>query len=557
MKKLLTTLASIATLCSLIYLCISCGSRPTDVVADTIYINGVVITVNPDQPNAQAFAVTGDRFIAVGKNRQIRRLAGPNTKIVDLQGRTVTPGFNDAHVHILTTYPEDSPFWVPWLGPENVRSMDELIAVMKRKAAQVPPGELVHGQRYQDDWLGGHPTRWDLDKISTVHPVSVRHSSGHVSVVNSYVLENSGVTKNTPDPTGQFGRDENGELNGRIYAGGMSRLRIPRSSAGSPSEDVERNAYLNNFHQHARNGLTSIGIAGPPSFDRIQALRDSALIIRLAVMPSANFFNELMRRDISFGDGDEHIRISAMKLFHGNSFSGNTCWVSEEYVGRPGFFGIPPTRSQESLDSVIQRFHDAGYQVATHSNGDREIDMTITAIERAQANNPKDLRHRIEHASIMTMPLLERAKAAGIILVFHSYLYEHGEKIGVFEDRIEMIHPYRTAIDMGVRVAGHSDFPIAPATPIVRIHSMVNRLSREGRPMGLSQRTTVEEAIKVWTLDGAFTTFEEDIKGSITPGKLADFVILTKDPRRVPVEEIKNIEVYATFVGGVQVWQAP
>jgi len=554
MKKILIYLAFVAI--TGLALTTSCSQKP-DVVADAIYVNGVVITVNPDQPNAQAFAVKDGLFLAVGKNRQIRRYAGPNTAVVDLQGRTVTPGFNDAHVHIHATYPEDSPFWIPWLGPEEVRTMDELIAVMKRKAAQVPAGELVHGQRYQDDWLGGHPTRWDLDKISTVHPVSVRHSSGHVSVVNSYILEKSGITKNTPDPTGQFGRDENGELNGRVYAGGMSRLTIPRNSAGSPSEEEQRNAYLNNFRTHAQNGLTSIGIAGPSSLSRLLALRDSALVIRIAVMPPSGSFSRIREQGINFGDGDEHIRISAMKLFHGNSFSGNTCWVTDAYVGRPDFFGIPPTRSQESLDSIIQLFHDAGFQVATHSNGDREIDMTITAIERAQANNPKDLRHRIEHASVMTMPLLERAKAAGIILVFHSYLYEHGEKLESFSDRMEMVHPYRMAIDMGARVAGHSDYPIAPALPIVRIHSMVNRLSREGREMGLSQRTTVEEAIKVWTLDGAFTTFEEDIKGSITPGKLADFVILTQDPRKAPVEEIKNIEVYATFVGGVNVWQAP
>jgi len=553
MKKTLIPQAFIAIL---VFLSTSCGRAPlTDIIPYTIYINGVVITVNPDQPNAQAFAVAGDRFIAVGNNRQIRRLAGPNTEVVDLRGMTVTPGFNDTHVHILTEFPRETPYWVPWLGPEEVRTMDELIAVMRERAATLPPGALVSGQRYQDCWLGGHPTRWDLDQVSTVHPVAVRHSSGHVWAVNSYILERSGITADTYDPRGQFDRDENGVPNGIILAGGMGRLTMP--STPRPSEEVIRAAYIHRFREYARQGLTSVGVANPPRFHYFETLRDSGLIVRLAIKPALGIFPDVLNRGTNFGDGDNHIRVSAVKMFHGNSFSGNTAWVSEAHVGRPDWFGIPPTRSQEDLDSIIQMIHDAGFQVAVHSNGDLEIDMTIRAIERAQANNPRpDARHRIEHASVMTMPLLERARDAGIILIFHSYLYEHGEKLLGYMDRMEMVHPFRTAIDMGVLVASHSDSPIAPAVPMTRIHSMVNRKSHMGRLMGGSQRVTVEEAIRVWTLDGAFTTFEENEKGSITPGKLADFVILRQDPRRVPVDQIKDVEVYATYVGGNNVWQA-
>ena len=203
--------------------------------------------------------------------------------------------------------------------------------------------------------------------------------------------------------------------------------------------------------------------------------------------------------------------------------------------------------------------HDAGLQVATHSNGDREIDMVLTAIERAQAKNPRpDARHRIEHASVMTQALLDRARKAGVILVFHSYMWEHGDKLASYgEKRLAMIHPCRTAIDMGIHVAGHSDSTVSAADPLLRIQDMVTRKGENGIGYGINQRVSVEETIKVWTLDGAYATFEEKTKGSITPGKLADFVVLRKDPRKVAPDTIKDIVVDATYIGGDRVWQAP
>jgi predicted amidohydrolase YtcJ len=184
--------------------------------------------------------------------------------------------------------------------------------------------------------------------------------------------------------------------------------------------------------------------------------------------------------------------------------------------------------------------------------------MVLTAIERAQAKNPRpDARHRIEHASVMNQSLLERARRDGVILVFHSYMWEHGDKLAAYgEKRLAMIHPYRTAIDMGIHVAGHSDSTVSAADPLLRIQDMVTRQGEDGKGYGINQRVGVEEAIKVWTLDGAYATFEEKSKGSITPGKLADFVVLRKDPRAVPRTAIKDIMIDATYVSGENVWQA-
>ena len=529
-------------------------------VPDAIYINGTVITVDPAQPYAEAFAVVDGRFSAVGTNVEIRRLATLSTTIIDLKGMTVTPGFNDTHVHPHTSYTEDTPYYTPWLGPDKIKDMDELVAALKKKADQLPPGTLVTGSRYQDSKLGRHPTRWDLDKASTVHPIRISHSSGHVSVVNSYILEASGVTKETANSS--FDRDPDGTPNGVLRAGANVRNTGATNRAPSPPAEAQIEAYQECFREYMRKGITSIGIAGSSDWQRFATLRDNETTVRMAFMSSGSVAS-LKNRGIKYGDGDERLRYTAVKMFHGNSMSGNTCWVSEPHVNRPDgrtdYFGIPPSRSQDSLNRIFQDIHDAGFQIAVHSNGDREIDMVITAIERAQANNPRpDARHRIEHASIMTMPLLERAKKAGIILVFHTYMYEHGDKLEIYgEKRLEMVHPYRTAIDMGVLVAGHSDSPIATASAMLCLHDMVNRRGENGKLYGGNQRVTVEEAIKVWTLDGAFTTFEEDIKGSVTVGKLADFIVLRKDPRKVSPDAIKDIVIDATYIGGVNVWQAP
>jgi predicted amidohydrolase YtcJ len=531
--------------------------------ADAIYVNGTVITVDPSRPYAEAFAVTNGRFSAVGSSAEIRKLATPATKIVDLKGMTVTPGFNDVHLHPTGVYDEDSPYYTPWLGPEKVHNMDELIAALKAKADKTPKGQMVSGSRYQDTKLGRHPNRHDLDKASTEHPISISHSSGHITVVNTYVLQASGITKDTADPPGgSFDRDPDGMPNGVIRESARRLLRHMDTGEGPRIPwEAQLEGHLRCFRIYAERGITSAGIAGgsPQTFCLYESVRDAGGPVRMGFMFMESHFSALQAIGFKGGFGDDRLRFTSMKVFHGNSMSGRTCWLSEEYSDQPGYFGIPPARSQADLDKAFEAMHKAGFQIATHSNGDREIDMVLTAIERAQAADPRpDARHRIEHASVMNQSMLDRAKKAGVILVFHSYMWEHGDKLASYgEKRLAMIHPYRTAIDMGIHVAGHSDSTVSAADPLLRIQDMVTRKGENGVGYGVNQRVSVEEAIKVWTLDGAYATFEEKTKGSITPGKLADFAVLRKDPRKVPPDNIKDIVVDATYVGGNNVWQAP
>ena len=531
--------------------------------ADYIFVNGNVITVDVSKPAAEAFAVGNGRFLAVGSNAEIRRLATAETKVIDLKGETVTPGFNDVHLHPHASYGEDSPYYNPWLGPDKVHNMDELVAALKRKAAVTPKGQVIRGERYDDGKLGRHPTKYDLDLASTEHPISISHASGHVTVVNSYVLRVAGVNKDTPDPPGgAFDRDPDGAPNGviREAARGVLTRAGAFESAPRPPWDVEVEGYLRCFREYAARGITSCAAAGasPENIRMYQAVRAAGNPVRLGVMVSENHFPKAADLGLRSGFGDDMLRLTAIKVFHGNSLSGRTCWVSEEYSDRPGYFGIPPARQQAQLDEAYQAMHDAGWQIATHSNGDREIDMVLTAIERAQAKNPRpDPRHRIEHASIMTPELLERAKKAGVILVFHSYMWEHGDKLASYgPKRLAMMHAYRTAIDMGIHVAGHSDSTVSAAYPLLRMQDMVTRQGEDGREYGPNQRVTVDEAIRVWTLDGAYATFEENSKGSITPGKLADFVVLRADPRKVRPREIKDIVIESTWIGGKAAFRA-
>jgi predicted amidohydrolase YtcJ len=325
--------------------------------------------------------------------------------------------------------------------------------------------------------------------------------------------------------------------------------------------DQEIQGYLNCFRQYSAQGITSVGIAGgnPSSFRLMQELRDLGNPVRVGFMFNAGSFDELQSAGIQRGLGDDRLRITALKTFQGNSLSGRTAWLSQPYTDRPGYFGIPPARSQEQLDADYKKWWNAGWQVATHSNGDREIDMVLTAIESAAAKNPRPgARWRIEHASVMNQALLDRVKKDGVILVFHSYMWEYGPILASYgPERLAMMHAYRTAIDMGIPVAGHSDSPVSAAYPLRRIQDMVTRKDSSGVGRGEDQRISVNEAIKIWTLDGAYATFEESIKGSITPGKLADFVVLEKDPRKVPADTIKDITLEATYLGGEKVYTAP
>jgi hypothetical protein len=363
-----------------------------------------------------------------------------------------------------------------------------------------------------------------------------------VTAVNSAVLEKAGYGKNTPDPSGgAYDRYPDGTPNGVCRESAAKEVReatgvsFPAATLENAEEGME--LCLSNF---VAKGITSIADAGV-SPDRLNLyqlmLKDARLPLRVTMM----------------------IRYEP-RILAGNSLSGRTCWLSEPYVGshkddKPPYYGIPhPLISSGELKKIILEGHRAGFQWAVHSNGDSEIDALLDAYANALEQFPRDdHRHRIEHCSIVgkDTKILERIQNLGIIPVFHEYTYEHGDKYADYgEERIAMMHAYRSALDLGIQPAGHSDWPVSSADPLTRIQSMVTRKSSQGVVYGAQQKVTPEEALYVWTMGNARAIFEEQERGSIQAGKLADLVILSGDPTRTPADNIRGIKVEKTILGG-------
>jgi predicted amidohydrolase YtcJ len=528
--------------------------------AELVVSHAHVVTVDARQPGAEAFAVRGGRFMAVGSEREVAALVGPATKVMDFAGNTIVPGFIDAHLHPHPIYAEDSPWAMVPCGPARVRNIEELIAALKRKADKTRAGQWVLGSGYQETKLGRQPTRLDLDRASTNHPLLIRHVSGHQAVCNSLALKLAGVTRDTADPAGgRFGRAADGEPTGLLQeqAAGIVRSAGPRQPQPPQAETMA--AYRECFRQYLSRGLTSVGVAGgsPALARQLGNARGEDLPLRFYMMLGPSFLDAAVQRKESTRPEDG-VRFGAIKVFHGASLSAQTCWLSQPYEGRPGYFGVPPARSQAALDKLILSIHEAGLQAAVHANGDREIAMVVTAFERALARHPRaDHRHRIEHGSVVTSALLDRIRKAGLVMVPHSYIWEHGDKMEAYgQARWDWMHAARSMLDLGIPVAGHSDSPVSAADPLLRIQDMVTRTSAEGKVYGAKQRVTAAEALRAWTLGGAYAAFAEKDQGSIAAGKLADFVVLSADPTREKPERIKDIRVEATFIGGKRVWAA-
>jgi len=523
--------------------------------ADLVVRSANVITIDAAHPRAQAFAVTGGKFTIIGANDAVASYIGPQTTVLDLSGKTVTPGFIDAHAHPMPIYPEDS-VWAPVdCRPQTVKNIEGLIAALKRKAEKTPSGKWIVGENYENLKLERQPTRWDLDRASTQNPILLRHYSGHERVCNSLALKLAKITKDIADPPGgRFVRDEKGELTGLMEENAALNIATGETP---PDEEVDA-GYTRGYRQFLSRGVTTVGVAwaNVKHARDLERARTGDAPLRLYIAMSEGLITETLARKQAMKSDENGVRYGAIKIFHGGSVSAHTCWVSEPYIGVEKNFGLKPSRSQETLNKVILAAHKAGLQIWVHCNGDREIDMVVTAFENALKIFPRpDHRHRLEHCSVVTPELLRRIKSAGLVVIPHSYIWEHGDILDAYNPKLwETILPSKSLLDLGISRAAHSDSPVSTSDPLMHIQALVTRTSAQGKTYGLGQRITPEQAITVWTLGGAFACFSETQTGSITAGKLADFVILDGDPTTVVPDQIRKIAVEATFVGGREVF---
>ena len=533
------------------------ATEPVDIKSapDYVVVNARVLTSDDSMPRAEAFAVRDDRFIAVGSSSDILNLASSSSEIIDAEGMTVTPGFIDAHSH-------PSSGGVNELVQVNadLRSVVEIKEAIAERARNTPRGQWVRAFKYDDTKLDeGRPiNRFDLDEAAPENPVVVGHRGGHTGVYNSMALAMAGVTAETPDPDdGRFYRDDNGVLTGLVAekARDVFRDLIP-----SDSNREERRDGIKLISQlMTAAGLTSVHQTGGSRNDMIayqDARADDGLRFRMYLFPRGQLFFDLVNSGVRTGFGDEVFRIGAVKFGADGSASERTMAMSTPFEGRPGDHGIL-TMSQEEIHEAVENAHRNDFQIGIHANGDIAIDMVLNAYERVQSLWPRpDPRHRIEHCSLVNPDLLRRIKATGSIPTpFYTYVHYHGNKWVYYgEEKMRWMFAHKSFLDYDIPVAPASDYTPGPYEPLMGIQSMVTRKDWMGRVWGPNQRISIDEALKICTMNGAYASFEENIKGSITAGKLADFVILAEDPHDVDPDQIKNIEIVRTVVGGTTMY---
>ncbi len=525
---------------------------------ELVLYNGNFITVDARNPRAQAVAIAGGRFLAAGTNGEIRAAATARTRMVDLGGKTVVPGFIDAHTHPAYSGRRH----LRWVDCD-LRSIAQIQDVLRQRAAKTPPGEWVVGFKYDDTKTsdGRKLTRQDLDTAVPKHPVFVSHRGGHTAYVNSLAYERAGISESSSDPSGgQFDRDP---ATGRLTGGLRERATEPfqEKIPFTLTRDELRQAVKLIAGMMTRTGVTSVtdAEATPEELLAYQDAYESGdLGFRVYCMIQYQFLDRMTAAGIRTGLGDEWVRVGAMKLVCDGSISERTARLAQPYVGRPNDYGIFVYEEKELYEQA-RKAHEAGWQIGTHANGDAAIDVTLRIYERLQREMPRrDPRYRLEHCTVVTPSLVERiAKLGAIPTPFSTYVYYHGEKMKEYgAERLDRMFAVRSFLDAGIKVTQASDYPPGPFEPMMALQSSVTRTDMHGTVWGPKQRVTVEEAIRVGTLNGAYASYEEKIKGSIEPGKLADLVVLGQDPTKVDPLSLIKVPIERTMVGGRWVFEA-
>lgn len=529
---------------------------------DLLLVNGNVRTMDPGHPRARAVAVAGGRIAGVYDGT-------PDTSagtVIDLRGATLIPGFHDAHNHMIAfglTLDE---------ADLRVASLDELYSRVAERAKTTPAGEWIVGSGYDQTKTGGHPHRDRLDAIAPDHRVWLKHTSGHMCVVNTQVLRDLGIDV-TPKHVdgGRVATDAAGRPTGLLeeraqeLVGDLTRPYPLATLSGAIASASTR--YL-------REGITSVTEAGvgggwvghsPVELAAYQAARDQGrLHVRVELMVAAEVLHELgahpadgmelgLDLGISTGFGDDWLRLGPMKIFTDGSLVGRTAAMSAPYAGDPGNSGYLQADAAE-LTARIVAAHRAGWRVAAHAIGDRAIDLALAAFAAAARQHPRpDPRHRIEHfAASRPGQVIELSERKLLAVGQGRFSTELGDGMmaAVGPERTSWLYRQRSLLDAGVVLPGSSDRPVAAGAPLLGIHDMVNRRTASGAPFNAAEAITADEALRAYTYGSAYASKQEHVKGSIEPGKLADLTVLSEDPAAVSPDRIAGLEVLATIVGG-------
>jgi len=560
---LLRPLVSCIVLLSL--LSISANAQAQSLSADLILFNGKIITNNAAFQIVEAMAVRDEKIVAVGSNAEIKKLAGPQTKRIDLQGRTVIPGLIDSHTHALnwarSVIRDELDLSYP-----KVSKMEDVTKAIVERAAKIKPGEWIMGTSWDDAKLAErrYITRRDLDAVSASNPVYLLHVSGHLAAVNTAALKLAGVTAETPDPQGGvIEKDSQGQPTGILKdtAMGLVDRVLP---AQTREDSIKAIAYLS--QAAAQVGLTTIHDIAlfPEDFSVYQeAYRRGLLKIRVHMAPLVNRLQDVERikaMGVHTGFGDAHLKFGPIKIFSDGGMGARTIAIYPPPVqNEPQNFGLLLWKS-EDLEKTQQQLAALGWQLATHAIGDRAIDQVLDSYAKvAQLYPGRDLRNRVIHCGVATPAIQKRLKALNVLVDDNPpFIYWIGswfEKYG--PERVRWSYPAKSYFDNGIMLSGGSDVYVTPISPWWGIWAaVVRREQKSGQVLVPEERITVRQALQMYTLNGAYAGFEEKIKGSLEVGKLADFVVLDRNLLEVPSDELKDVKVLATFVGGQAIYDA-
>lgn len=530
---------------------------------DVFLHGGPILTMDRDRPRVNALAIRAGRVVDLGDDvASIKAAAGPKAEVIDLRGRTATPGLNDAHAHPMLTGWALSTLNLNTPPNDSIRDIVDLV---RGAAATKGPGKWIVGLGYDQARLAEqrHPTRRDLDAVSPDHPVLLIRSCIHIGVANSKALELAGINASTPNPAGgTIDRDEHGEPTGVLRESAFSQLRV---LSGEASEDELVELLKVAGKNFLSNGVTSsveAGIDRPEELRAYQRLRRAGeLPIRTYLMMMIDqMLDPMTEIGLQTGMGDEWLRIGPAKLFSDGSIGGRTARMSQPYEGEAenvGLWMLPPSE----LKAKVLRAHKAGFQVGIHAIGDAAIDLVLDAYEEAMTADPRpDPRHRVEHCSIINEATIERiARLGAIPIPGTSFLYHFSDAYlqNLGRERIRYAYGMASFMRHGVIAAASTDAPVVPTSATVGLQTMVTRKDRQGREIWPEEAISLDDALRAYTVNGAYASFEERIKGSFKPGMIGDVAIFETDVHQTPVDELAAVQIDCTITDGNIVHERP
>jgi predicted amidohydrolase YtcJ len=508
-----------------------------------IIIKGNIITVVNQKPRAEAIGVKSGKIISVGTVSEVEAGAGKTTQVLDLKGKTILPGFIDSHAHPMGTGKNRLG-----VNLSSAKTVGEALKMIRQRVEKTPPGNLIFCPDYNRLYVAEkrYPTRKELDEISTRHPIWVQHYDGHFSMVNSLALKMLGFTAGTEGVE----TDARGELTGLIQDPASPR---PLSSGDNFADEADAMEALMLVTKEAASvGITTLFAKEGLKNAEFIMKNVKKIPVRIHPMVITTFGNESLETIIDSKFLGDHICIANLT---DGSVEGRTAALYEPYADDPTTLGML-YYSDEELYDFVEKVHKAGCQISIHAESDRAIDQVLWAYEKVLEKYPRqDHRHRIEHFEVPTMKQINRVARLGVALAMQPMFITvcEGPNLDYYrallgDERVKRTHPFRSILDKGILVSGGSDTPVTKMNPLGGMQACVNHPTKE-------QRIDVYEAIEMFTINGAKIGFEEHIKGSIEAGKLADFVVLSDDPYRIPREKIGSIKVEMTIVGGKVVYQ--